>query len=202
MDSSRDILIKNNALCYGHFVLSSGLHSDQYCQCARLFENPADAGQIAAKAAAHWNNDQIDVVVAPALGGILWGYELARALGVRTIFAERDANQKFALRRGFDLEPGTRVLLAEDVVTTGGSVMELVPLMEEAGAEVCGIASIVDRSGGKFQPEYKFNALVELDAKTWTPEECPLCRAGSIAVKPGSRKIPPANVTRIRLSNG
>lgn len=175
----------------GHFLLSSGLHSDRYCQCATLFEHPAVGERMARWMAAKLGGLQVDTVLAPALGGVLWGYDLARTLGVRSLFAEREAGQPFTLRRGFALQPGERVLLAEDVVTTGKSVMELMPLVEAAGAKAVGFAAVVDRSGGKFAPPggIPLFALAKLNFQTYDPSDCPMCRAGTPAVKPGSRAM-------------
>lgn len=189
-DIALDAMQQCGALKTGHFQLSSGLHSDRYCQCATLFEHPKLGGQLAELIAKEWGGEKIDTVLAPALGGVLWGYELARALGARSLFAERNAatGEKFTLRRGFSLAPGERVLLAEDVVTTGGSIMELVPLVEAAGATVVGFAAVADRSARKFNPAQPFKALVKLDFKTYEPSTCPMCAAGKPIDKPGSRK--------------
>ncbi len=183
------LLIESDAIMEGHFRLSSGLHSDRYCQCARLFEDPGAAAQVARMAAERVHDLKIDVnvVIAPALGGILWGYELARALGVRSLFAERVETGVFALRRGFALGAGARVLLAEDVITTGKSVLELVPLVQASAGQVSGIASVVDRSAGGFDPGVPWFSLVRLDFQTHDPATCPLCAAGQPVTKPGSR---------------
>ena len=183
---TRALLKTCGALQSGHFALSSGLHSDRYCQCAKLFEHPEMAAQAAASARGMLSEIPADIVCAPALGGVLWGYELARALGLPSIFAERNEGA-FALRRGFAIDPGARVLLAEDVVTTGGSVMELVPLVESAGAEVAGIVSVVDRSRGSFNPGVPFFALTSLEFETHEPGDCPLCAQGMPITQPGSR---------------
>lgn len=179
------------ALKTGHFLLSSGLHSERYCQCATLFEHPAVGERVARWMAAKLGSLQVDTVLAPALGGVLWGYDLARVLGVRSLFAERESGQPFTLRRGFALQPGERVLLAEDVVTTGKSVMELMPLVDAAGAKAVGFAAVVDRSGGKFLPpgSIPLFALAKLNFETYDPANCPLCRQGIPAVKPGSRAM-------------
>lgn len=189
-----ELLERTGAVKTGHFLLSSGLHSGKYCQCAALFEQPAVAEEMAALMVAQIPvSVGVDVVLAPALGGVLWGYELARALGtarksaVRSYFAERQTGEPFAIRRSFVLNPGDRVLLAEDVVTTGGSVSELVPLVRAAGATVAAFAAVADRSKGKFAPESPFYSLVKLDFETYEPSSCPLCREGTPAVKPGSR---------------
>lgn len=182
-----ELLERTGAVKTGHFVLSSGLHSDRYCQCAALFEQPRDAAEVAARMAGCVAGLKADVVLAPALGGILWGYELARAMGVRSLFAERGEDRRFTLRRGFRLAPGERVLLAEDVITTGKSVLELRPLVEAAGAEIAGYAAIADRSGGKFAPGPPFLSLVRLEFQTFTPEEVPAWLAAIPVEKPGSR---------------
>jgi orotate phosphoribosyltransferase len=184
-----DLLKQTGALKSGHFKLSSGLHSDRYCQCAALFEFPAAAQEVASFAARQLRflGIEVDVVLAPALGGILWGYELARALGVRSIFAERGSDGQFALRRGFYLRPNDRVLLAEDVVTTGKSVMETVPLVADAGAFVAGFCAVADRSRGAFQPSVPFHALVKLEFETWAEDQLPDWLATIPVTKPGSR---------------
>lgn len=201
------MLRETHALLQGHFLLSSGLHSDRYCQCAKLLEHPDKAERCARMMRDLVGALRVDVVLAPALGGVVWGYELARALGdggrgggVRSIFAERDASRSFSLRRGFALRPGERVLIAEDVVTTGKSVLELTPLVEAGGATIVGYASIVDRSGGKFRGGdaggagggggaggVPYWSLIGLEFETFDPGACPMCAAGTPAVKPGSR---------------
>jgi len=181
-------LVASGALLRGHFQLSSGLHSPGYVQCALLLEQPARArraGEAIAAAlrplAAH-----IDSVLSPALGGVVIGHEVAAALGVPFRFAERQG-ERLALRRGFSLAPGERVVVVEDVVTTGRSTLETAALAAAAGAEVVGIGAIIDRSGGRHGFEVPFAALLALELPTWKPEECPLCREGGTAVKPGSR---------------
>ncbi len=181
------LLESTGALLRGHFELSSGLHSDRYCQCARLFEDPASAGRVAGLMAQNLSGIGVQTVLAPALGGILWGYELTRALGVRSVFAER-IDGAFALRRGFTLERGERVLLAEDVITTGKSVMELVPLVEDAGAQAVGIATVVDRSQGAFSPEgIPVWGMCAMQFRTWQHDAVPADIAAIPAIKPGSR---------------
>lgn len=181
-------LEKAGAYLRGHFLLSSGLHSPEYFQCARLLEWPPLAEQVAqalAKAVRAW---QPQVILTPAIGGILIGYELARQLGVRNIFAERPAGV-FELRRGFSLAPGERVLLAENVITTGGSVLEVAALAQSLGAQVVGFATIVDRSAGKFAPEAPVAAYLRTAAITYPAESCPLCAQGLPFTKPGSRNF-------------
>lgn len=174
----------------GHFLLSSGLHSDRYFQCALLLSDPLRAGDLA-RALALRLDDRPDVVVGPAMGAVIWAHEVARALERPAFFTER-VNGKFELRRGFHLEPGTRVLVVEDVTTTGGSVREVLELMRELEVEVIGVAAIVNRSGvlNPFEAEgLPFCALAEAQVQTWEPENCPLCAEGELgpAVKPGSR---------------
>ncbi len=185
-EHTRELLAEVGALREGHFVLSSGLHSDRYCQCAKLFEHPELAARAASYAKELLGDHGADLVAAPALGGVLWGYELARALGLPSVFAERNEGV-FTLRRGFAILREQRVLLTEDVVTTGGSVMELVPLVEQAGATVAGIVSVVDRSNGAFSPGVPFHALTTLEFNSYGSADCPMCAAGVPTDKPGSR---------------
>lgn len=185
-DASTQLLENSGALLNGHFRLSSGLHSNQYFQCATLLESPAHGERLVQALVpliAPWKPD---VVVSPALGAVIFGYELARGMGIRNIFAERPAG-KFELRRGFSLKPGERVVLAENVVTTGGSVLETARMVRELGAEVVGYALIVDRSSGVFAPEEPVVAYAALTAETYSPETCPMCAAGMPINKPGSR---------------
>lgn len=174
------------ALRRGHFLLSSGLHSPAYVQCALLLESPLRAAEAGERIADELRTLAPDSVLAPALGGVIIGYEVARALGVPFRFAER-SGERLALRRGFELSPGERVVIIEDVVTTGKSTLETAALAESAGAVVAGIGSIIDRSGGKHGFSAPFAALLPLDLPTYSPDACPLCRDGSEAIKPGSR---------------
>lgn len=181
------MLEESEALRTGRFVLSSGKHSNRYCQCARLFERPALGREVASCMAALLREHDVkaDVVVAPALGGVLWGYELAGAMQLRSVFVERK-DGVFEMRRGFELQAGERVVLAEDVITTGKSVQEVVPLIEAAGAEVACYATIVDRSRGDFAPPgIPVYGLVELDFEVWDASESPF-GAGDVE-RPGSR---------------
>ena len=183
-----EILTRIGALETGHFRLTSGRHSDKYIQCARLFEFPAYSAEFCAKLAYAFkeSDERIDAVAGPAIGGIIMAYESARALGVRNLFAERE-NGVMTLRRGFKAAKGERVLVVEDVITTGGSVKELISLLREMGAVIAGVGSVVDRSGGKADFGVTFRSIVSMDIKTWDEEECPLCREGKPIVKPGSR---------------
>ncbi|MSO82472.1 MAG: orotate phosphoribosyltransferase [Acidobacteria bacterium] len=174
------------ALLEGHFRLTSGLHSAGYLQCALVLQHPREAEACGAALADRVRILGAQVVLSPALGGIVIGQEVGRALAVRAIFAERQ-DGRLTLRRGFTLEPGERVLVVEDVVTTGGSTRETIEVARAAGAIVVGAGAIVDRSGGHQQLDVPFHALAEVSLPTYEPEACPLCLAGQPVVKPGSR---------------
>ena len=177
------------AILRGHFILSSGLHSDTYLQCARVLMNPKRAEKLCAALALKVRKqlqDKIDLVVAPAMGGVVVGYEMGRQLGVETIFCERE-NGEFALRRGFRIEAGLKVLMVEDVVTTGKSSLEAVRCVEAAGAIVIGEASLIDRSNGSHGLPFPLISLLMLDVKTYQPDALPEHLKGTEAVKPGSR---------------
>ncbi|GAA4055575.1 orotate phosphoribosyltransferase [Hymenobacter glaciei] len=182
-------LRQEDALLRGHFRLSSGLHSDTYVQCARFLRCPDLAAPAAAALAGQIQAAglQPDTVVGPAMGGVVIGYELARQLGVPGIFTERDPDGQMTLRRGFTIEPGERVVIAEDVVTTGKSTLEVAKVLREMGAEVLAVASLIDRTGGKGGLDFPHFALLQVQAATFAPESCPLCAAGVPVVKPGSR---------------
>ncbi|MEW6621927.1 MAG: orotate phosphoribosyltransferase [Bacillota bacterium] len=182
-----EILERTNSLKTGHFILSSGLHSSRYVQCALVLSYPWEAEKLCRDLAEKFSGMDIDIVVGPALGGVVVAYELARALNVQGIFSERQ-DGKMALRRGFEIKAGQKVLVVEDVVTTGGSAKEVIELVKEAGGEVAAVASIIDRSGGQADFGVPFKSLLELDIPTYKPEVCPLCKEGSLAEKPGSRK--------------
>lgn len=181
-----DIFRKHSALLEGHFVLSSGLHSDRYIQCALVLQHPEAAGALCAQLAAKLKHLGATVVAAPALGGVLVSYEVARALGVRSLFTERQ-DGAMTLRRGFSIARGEPTLVVEDVVTTGGSTRETMAAVEQAGGKVVGVGSLIDRSGGKVDLGVPRAALVTLEVKTYNPADCPLCKAGTPAIKPGSR---------------
>lgn len=178
------------AILRGHFILSSGLHSDTYLQCARVLMNPARAGllcaTLAAKLTEKFGPGTFDMVIAPAMGGVVVGYEMGRQLGVETIFCERE-NGQFTLRRGFRIEPGARVLLVEDVVTTGKSSLETVTCIEAHGGKVVAEASLIDRSGGAHQLPFPLVSLLTLDVKSYQPDALPPHLQGTEGVKPGSR---------------
>jgi orotate phosphoribosyltransferase len=172
-------------LLEGHFLLTSGLHSPKYLQCALVMEDPARGERLCRLLARAFAGDRIQCVVGPAIGGIVVAYELARAMGVRSVFAERvDGTMTF--RRGFAIRPGERVLLVEDVVTTGGSMREVQELIKTCGGEVVAVASLVDRTSGRDAGfGMPLTSLVKVDVPTYSPEVCPMCTAGLPLVSPG-----------------
>ena len=185
-DDLLDLFRRSGALLEGHFRLSSGLHSTGYLQSALVLSDPASAELLGGAIAARVRGLRATVVLSPALGGVIIGHEVARALGVRALFAERQ-DGVLTLRRGFTLSESDRVLVVEDVLTTGGSTRETMQVAAAAGGQVIGAASIVDRSGGKAGFEVPFAALLDIDLPTFQPDACPLCAKGLPVVKPGSR---------------
>jgi orotate phosphoribosyltransferase len=187
-----DILVifrEHGALLEGHFILSSGLHSNRYIQCALVLQHPQIASQLGSELASKLGNLGATVVAAPALGGVLVAHEVARALGVRALFTERQEG-RMTLRRGFRLADGETALVVEDVITTGGSTRETIECVEGAGGRVLAVGSLIDRSGGKAGLGLPKASLVTLEVENYHPSDCPLCRAGSPAEKPGSRPRP------------
>lgn len=180
---------KTGALLAGHFLLTSGLHSGHYLQCALVLQYPDLAAELGAQLADLLRPTRPDAVAAPAIGGILVAHEAARALGVRALFTERE-NGVMRLRRGFSLNPGERILVVEDVMTTGGSTRETIGCIAESGGMVVGVGSLVDRSRGAAAFEVPKASLVRLDLENYQAESCPLCRQGLPLVKPGSRTRP------------
>ncbi len=180
-----NLFAEHGALLKGHFLLSSGLHSDRYLQCALVLARP-DAAEQLGKELASRVAEKPDLVLSPAMGGLMIGHEVARALGVRHYFTER-VDGIMVLRRGFSLKPGEKVVVVEDVVTTGKSTKEVFEVIKAAGAEIVGALSIVDRSEGKLNLGVPYSALWTVSVPAWTPAKCPPCRAGIPAVKPGSR---------------
>ncbi|HYP28427.1 MAG TPA: orotate phosphoribosyltransferase [Blastocatellia bacterium] len=178
---------RTGALLEGHFLLTSGLHSPRYLQCALVLQYPEHAEYAGRAIASHFSGERVDAVVAPAIGGIVIGHETARALGARALFTEREGGV-MTLRRGFTLSPGEKVLVVEDVVTTGGSTRETVEAVRRAGGEVIGAGSVVDRSSGAADVGVTRVALLTLDVPAYDPSDCPLCGQGLGVVKPGSRK--------------
>ncbi len=187
-DQVLDIYKKTGALLTGHFLLSSGLHSEQYLQSALVLQQPDIATKLCAALAEHFRNSNIEAVIAPALGGVFVSHETARALGVRALFAER-VNGELTLRRGFTIRPGERLLVVEDVITTGKSTKETIEVVKKAGGVVVGAGSLVDRSGGKADLGVPYKSLVTLQVPAYAPESCPLCKTGSKPIKPGSRGL-------------
>jgi orotate phosphoribosyltransferase len=183
-----DLFEETGALLRGHFVLTSGLHSPNYLQCARVLQYTEHAERLGRAIADRFQGERISCVAAPALGGIVIGHEVARALGARSVFTERDGNGEMTLRRGFAFDPDERVLVVEDVITTGGSTRETIETVINFGGKVVGAASIIDRSGGEAEVGVPRFALATLQVETYDPHSCPLCAAGSTPVKPGSRR--------------
>lgn len=177
------------ALLEGHFQLSSGLHSARYLQCARVLMDPGLATTLGADIAAGLKRaltESPTIVVSAALGGVVVGHEVGRGLSVPAIFAEREGTE-MSLRRGFALSSSDRVVVVEDVVTTGKSTREVVSVVERFGARVIGVGSLVDRSGGQHAFPWPLVSLLKIEVESFTPESCPLCRSGAPSIKPGSR---------------
>lgn len=186
------------AIRHGHFELSSGLHSGTYVQCALVLQYPRFAEKLGKGLAALFSDATIEMVVSPALGGLIIGQEVARALpepknstggGVAAVFTERDTSGIMTLRRGFSIKPDQHVLVIEDVWTTGGSTLETIQVVEEAGGRVVAVGALIDRSGGKIDFPVESQALLDLPIDSYEPEDCPQCREGSLAYKPGSRFV-------------
>lgn len=187
-DQVLSIFKETGALLDGHFQLTSGLHSPQYFQCAKVLQYPRHTELLCGEIAAHFAKSNIDVVIAPALGGIVVGQEVGRQLGVRTMFTERK-DGVMQLRRGFEIRVGEQVLVCEDVVTTGGSVFEVISIVKERDGVIAGAGYIVDRSGGKVKFDVRDSqfATLQMDMVTYQPGECPLCKQNTPITKPGSR---------------
>ncbi len=174
-------------LLSGHFILTSGRHSDAYMQCAKLFVQPNEAEKLCGALSKKLTSFGADMIVSPAVGGIIMGYEVSRQMGIKNIFAER-VDGKMTFRRGFELNKN-KVIIIEDVVTTGGSVKEIIELVRSQGSEVLVVASIVDRSNGKVDFGVPFVNLLSMEVLSYLPEDCPMCKSGQPAVKPGSRSL-------------
>ncbi len=195
-DAVTRILEEVGAIRQGHFELTSGLHSATYVQCALVLQYPKYAEQLGRALAAEFMDLRVDCVASPALGGVILGHEVARAIPagqggkpIRAIFVERDANGTLTLRRGFRVEPDEHVLVVEDVWTTGGSTCETIRVLEEAGARVVAAGALIDRSGGRIELPVRTEALIDLKIESYDASECPQCRNGGVAIKPGSRFV-------------
>ena len=188
--SEKDVLKlfeAHKALLNGHFKLSSGLHSEKYLQCALVLQYPDIAQELSKELAKKFAKDKIDIVIGPALGGVTLAYEVARALGVRGLFTERQEG-KMVLRRGFSIEKGEKVLVVEDVVTTGGSTKEVIDVVKSLGGTVAGVGSIIDRSSERIDFGVPFCALAKVKVETFEEKNCSLCKKNIPVTKPGSRK--------------
>ncbi|MCJ7508209.1 MAG: orotate phosphoribosyltransferase [candidate division Zixibacteria bacterium] len=186
-DEVLEIFTKSGALLKGHFLLSSGLHSDEYFEKFQVLQYPHYVETLCKKLADKFEDKKIGVVVGPTVGGIIIAYEVAKNLGVKAIFAEREEGGR-VFKRGFSLNEGQRVLIVDDILTTGKSIFEVIDLVKQYNAYIVGIGVFLDRSGGTVEMDYDLKPLVTVSAKTFKPEECPLCKAGEPIYKPGSRK--------------
>lgn len=185
-----EILKEAGVLLEGHFLLTSGRHSNKYLQCAKIFRNTKYSEELCAALADKFSGEHIETVIGPAMGAVQMAYEVSRPLGCENFFTERGEDGKMLLRRGFSIREGQRILVVEDVVTTGGSVKEVIELVKAAGGTVVGVGSIVDRTGGKIDFGVPYRAVYSAEVTSWEPSECPLCKEGKHAlVKPGSRKV-------------
>ena len=177
---------QTNALLEGHFILSSGLHSPKYLQCALALQYPPDAARFGRAIAEHYVDQNIETVASPAIGGLVIGYAVAQSLNVRFVWTERE-NNEMTVRRGFSVRKNERILVVEDVITTGGSTRECIQALESRGAKIVAAASIIDRSNGAAEVGVPRISLVSLDVPSYKLENCPLCEKGEQAIKPGSR---------------
>jgi orotate phosphoribosyltransferase len=184
----KQLFIETGAILEGHFLLTSGLHSPLYVEKFQVLQHPDYTATLCAALAKLFSHEGVEVVVGPVTGGILLAHEVGKSLGTRAIFTERE-NGKMTLRRGFVIKPGEKVLIVEDIVTTGGSVQEVLDVVREHGGIPVGIGMLVDRSGGKANFDVPHKALLQLSVTTYQPEECPMCKEGLPMTKRGSRKI-------------
>ncbi|MBE7048408.1 MAG: orotate phosphoribosyltransferase [Ruminococcaceae bacterium] len=183
-----EILKEAGVLLEGHFLLTSGRHSDKYLQCAKIFQDTRYSEELCAALAEKFKDKGVELVIGPAIGAISMSYEVSRHLKVKNIFAERE-NEEMTLRRSFTIEPGQKVLVVEDVVTTGGSVREVIDIVRKHGGVVVGVGVVVDRTGGKIDFGVPLESVISLDVVSYEAENCPLCRDGKSLVKPGSRNV-------------
>jgi len=184
-----DIFKESNALLEGHFKLTSGKHSDIYYEKFMILKQPRVCEKVCVEMAKMFENQKVELVVGPTTGGILIAYEVAKYLGVESIYAEAGENNTRIFKRGFNIEPGTRVLIVDDVLTTGRSIFEVIDLVKSYDAEIIGVGEFLDRSGGKVEFDYPFKALATVEANAWEPENCPLCRKDIPITQRGSRKF-------------
>lgn len=183
----RELLIQNEGLLSGHFCLTSGLHSDTYFQCAKLYQYPQIVEKLAYKLAQELKEIDFDTIVSPAIGAVIFGYEVARKANKRNLFVERKDNI-MQLRRGYKIEKGERIVIIEDVITTARTIFETKEAIKEFDCDVVGVGCIVDRTQGKLDSEFKIYSLLKSSPITYEPSNCPLCKQGIELVKPGSRK--------------
>jgi orotate phosphoribosyltransferase len=183
-----EILKEAGVLLEGHFLLTSGRHSDRYLQCAKIFRHVRYSEELCGALASQFAADKIDLVIGPALGAVQMAYEVSRSLKCENFFTEREEG-KMTLRRGFEIEPGSRVLVVEDVVTTGGSVREVMDIVRAQGGLVAGVGVIVDRTGGTIDFGVPLRAVISMKVESWNAADCPVCKTGAPLVKPGSRKM-------------
>lgn len=182
------LLRETGALLEGHYLLTSGLHTREYLQCAQTYQYPEIGSRLSKELADLTRDLEPEVVIGPAMGGVIISYEVARFLGARALFGEREGAE-MRLRRGFTIQPGQRVLAVEDVITTGKSVREVINLIEQSGGKLVGVAALVDRSGGQVQFDVPCRALASIEMKNYTPDECPMCKEDIPIIKPGTRPI-------------
>lgn len=183
-----EILTESGVLQEGHFKLTSGRHSNKYMQCAKIFQYTKYSEELCGDLAGKMKGLGAEVVIGPAIGAIQMSYEVSRHLGVQNIFAERE-NGDMTLRRGFQIKPGEKVIVVEDVVTTGGTVFEVIDLVKKAGGEVVGVGVVVDRTGGKIDFGAPLFSVISMEIESWDEADCPLCKEGVPVVKPGSRNF-------------
>lgn len=183
-----EILKKAGVLLEGHFLLTSGRHSNKYLQCAKIFKHAKYSEELCRDLAEKFAGDGIDLVVGPAMGAVIMAYEVSRHLNVENIFTERE-DGKMTLRRNFEIKEGQKVLVVEDVITTGGSVKEVIEIVKECGGVVAGVGAIVDRTGGNIDFGTKFESVISMEVESFEADNCPICKTDIPLVKPGSRKI-------------
>ncbi|OJU08668.1 MAG: orotate phosphoribosyltransferase [Clostridiales bacterium 43-6] len=183
-----EVLKEAGVLQEGHFLLTSGRHSDKYMQCAKLFRNAKYSEELCSALAEQFQNDGIELVIGPAVGAVQMAYEVSRTIGCENFFTERE-DGKMTLRRGFAIKPGQRVLVVEDVVTTGGTVREVIDIVKEQGGVVAGVGVVVDRTGGAIDFGAPLKSVISMKIESFEAENCPICKEGKLElVKPGSRK--------------